>query len=77
MLIDSIAPEGIKSSYFSAQSLGLLGGALTPILTGIVLTELPPDSIFLILITFTILAWFSMLNGMRIHHQRLNRNITS
>lgn len=77
MLIDSIAPEGMKSSYFSAQSLGLLGGALTPMLTGIVLTELPPDSIFLILITFTILAWLSMLNGMHIHHQRLNRNITS
>ncbi|HBO22000.1 MAG TPA: transporter [Providencia sp.] len=66
MLIDSIAPEGMKSSYFSAQSLGLLGGAFNPMLTGIVLTELPPYSIFIILIFVTVLAWLSMLNGMRV-----------
>ncbi len=41
MLIDSIAPDGMKASYFSAQSLGLLGGAFNPMLTGVVLTELP------------------------------------
>lgn len=70
MLIDSIAPEGMKSSYFSAQSLGLLGGAFTPMITGIVLTELPPDTIFLILISITILAWLSMLNGMRMNQKK-------
>ncbi len=66
MLIDSIAPEGMKSSYFSAQALGLLGGAFNPMLTGFVLTTLPPYSLFIILMFITVLAWLSMLNGMRI-----------
>ncbi|UNM96984.1 efflux MFS transporter YdeE [Ignatzschineria rhizosphaerae] len=72
MLIDGIAPDGMKSSYFSAQSLGLLGGALTPMITGFVLTEYPPQSIFLLLIGFSILAWLSMLNGMRLQQKKLN-----
>jgi hypothetical protein len=29
MLIDNIAPPGMKASYFSAQSLGWLGRRLT------------------------------------------------
>ncbi|MGU7801382.1 efflux MFS transporter YdeE, partial [Escherichia coli] len=30
MLIDQIAPPGMKASYFSAQSLGWLGAAFNP-----------------------------------------------
>lgn len=70
MLIDSIAPEGMKSSYFSAQALGLLGGAFNPMMTGFVLTELPPYFIFIILMVVTVLAWLSMLNGMRIKNKQ-------
>ncbi|EFB73635.1 transporter, major facilitator family protein [Providencia rustigianii DSM 4541] len=70
MLIDSIAPEGMKSSYFSAQALGLLGGAFNPMMTGFVLTELPAYSIFIILMVVTVLAWLSMLNGMRIKNNQ-------
>ncbi|HEM6841948.1 TPA: efflux MFS transporter YdeE [Providencia stuartii] len=70
MLIDNIAPEGMKSSYFSAQALGLLGGAFNPMLTGVVLTELPPKAIFIILMFFTVLAWMSMLKGMNVSKQR-------
>lgn len=66
MLIDNIAPEGMKSSYFSAQALGLLGGAFNPMLTGVVLTEFPPKTIFIILIGVTVLAWMSMLKGMNV-----------
>ncbi|MDX7998465.1 efflux MFS transporter YdeE [Xenorhabdus sp. Reich] len=66
MLIDNIAPEGMKSSYFSAQALGFLGAAFNPILSGIVLTELPPQSLFIILMGITFLAWLSMLKGMSI-----------
>lgn len=71
MLIDSIAPDGMKASYFSAQSLGLLGGAFNPMLTGVVLTELPPYFIFIILMFITFLAWLSMLNGMRLRKKQL------
>ena len=30
MLIDNIAPPGMKASYFSAQALGWLGAAANP-----------------------------------------------
>ncbi|MBD2797121.1 efflux MFS transporter YdeE [Xenorhabdus sp. 18] len=66
ILIDNIAPEGMKSSYFSAQALGLLGGAFNPVLSGVVLTELPPQSLFIILMGISFLAWLSMLKGMSI-----------
>ena len=74
MLIDSIAPEGMKSSYFSAQALGLLGGAFNPMLTGIVLTKLPPYSLFIILMVINVLAWLSMLNGMRVKQNQIKCN---
>ncbi|KMJ45794.1 transporter [Xenorhabdus khoisanae] len=66
MLIDNIAPEGMKSSYFSAQALGFLGGAFNPMISGVVLTKLPPQSLFIILMGITFLAWLSMLKGMSI-----------
>lgn len=71
MLIDSIAPEGMKASYFSAQSLGLLGGAFNPMMTGVILTELPAYFIFIILMIITFFAWLSMLNGMRLRQNQL------
>ncbi len=36
MLIDHIAPPGMKASYFSAQSLGWLGAAINPLVSGVV-----------------------------------------
>ncbi|WP_031522705.1 efflux MFS transporter YdeE [Siccibacter colletis] len=64
MLIDHIAPAGMKSSYFSAQSLGWLGGALNPLVTGVILTTLPAWSLFAILTGAIVLAWLCMLKGM-------------
>ncbi|PHM65467.1 multidrug resistance protein MdtH [Xenorhabdus stockiae] len=66
MLIDNIAPEGMKSSYFAAQTLGFLGGAFSPMLSGIVLTEFPPHFLFIIQMGLVVLAWLSMLKGMSI-----------
>ncbi len=65
MLVDNIAPNGLKASYFSAQSLGWLGGALNPLVTGIILTYLPPWSLFAILMVATTGAYLLMLKGMR------------
>ncbi|EKT57587.1 efflux MFS transporter YdeE [Providencia sneebia] len=73
MLIDNIAPDGMKSSYFSAQALGLLGGAFNPMITGVVLTELPPQFLFIILIGFSVLAWACMLKGMNVKQQAASR----
>lgn len=49
MLIDNIAPAGMKASYFSAQSLGWLGAAVNPLVSGVILTTLPPWSLFVAL----------------------------
>ena len=65
MLIDHIAPPGMKASYFSAQSLGWLGAAINPLVSGIVLTNLPPSSLFIILALVIIAAWVLMLKGIR------------
>ncbi|MDM2980602.1 efflux MFS transporter YdeE [Citrobacter sp. CK197] len=65
MLIDNIAPAGMKASYFSAQSLGWLGAAVNPLVSGVILTTLPAWTLFAVLIVAIILAWALMLKGMR------------
>ena len=65
MLIDNIAPPGMKASYFSAQALGWLGSAMNPLLTGIILTTLPAWTLFIIMMVTIILAWLMMLRGMQ------------
>jgi cyanate permease len=65
MLIDNIAPAGMKASYFSAQSLGWLGAAFNPLVSGVILTTLPSWSLFVVLMIAIILAWALMLKGMR------------
>ena len=64
MLIDNIAPAGMKASYFSAQSLGWLGAAVNPLVSGVILTTLPPWSLFVALIVAIVLAWALMIKGM-------------
>lgn len=66
MLIDNIAPAGMKASYFSAQALGWLGAALNPLATGVILTTLPGWSLFVIMMVVIVLAWLMMLLGMRV-----------
>lgn len=66
MLIDNIAPAGMKASYFSAQSLGWLGAAVNPMATGMILTNLPHWSLFAIMMVVIIIAWLMILRGMNI-----------
>lgn len=70
MLIDHIAPPGMKASYFSAQSLGWLGAAVNPLVSGVVLTTLPSSSLFIILALVIIAAWALMLKGINARPQR-------
>lgn len=51
----------MKASYFSAQSLGWLGAAVNPLVSGVVLTTLPSSSLFIILALVIIAAWALML----------------
>ncbi|MDX7986522.1 efflux MFS transporter YdeE [Xenorhabdus sp. 12] len=71
MLIDNIAPDGMKASYFSAQTLGWLGGAFNPMFSGVILTHLPPYSLFMIMMGISVLAWLCMLRGMKIRNARV------
>lgn len=64
MLIDNIAPPGMKASYFSAQALGWLGAAANPMITGIILTHLPHWSLFAIMMAAIVAAWLMILRGM-------------
>lgn len=65
MLIDNIAPPGMKSSYFSAQALGWLGAALNPMLTGQILTHFPPVTLFPIMMVAIVLAWLLIFQGIK------------
>ncbi|MGL5453727.1 MAG: efflux MFS transporter YdeE [Enterobacterales bacterium] len=65
MLIDNIAPSGMKASYFSAQSLGWLGAAVNPLASGVILTSFPAWTLFVVLMIAIIAAWALMLKGMR------------
>lgn len=66
MLIDNIAPPGMKASYFSAQALGWLGAAANPMLTGLILTSLPAWTLFAIMMLVIVLAWLMILRGMSV-----------
>ncbi|SNY69974.1 efflux MFS transporter YdeE [Enterobacter sp. CC120223-11] len=66
MLIDNIAPPGMKASYFSAQALGWLGAAANPMITGIILTSLPAWTLFAIMMLAIVLAWLMILRGMSV-----------
>ncbi|HHG8774035.1 TPA: efflux MFS transporter YdeE [Raoultella planticola] len=66
MLIDNIAPAGMKASYFSAQSLGWLGAAFNPMITGSILTHMPHWSLFVVLMLAIIVAWLMIYRGMKV-----------
>lgn len=66
MLIDNIAPAGMKASYFSAQSLGWLGAAFNPMATGMILTSLPHWSLFVILMVAIVAAWLMIIRGINV-----------
>ncbi|MNB75324.1 putative transporter [compost metagenome] len=66
MLIDNIAPPGMKASYFSAQALGWLGAAFNPMVTGLILTHLPHWSLFVIMMVAIVVAWLMILRGMSV-----------
>lgn len=70
MLIDDIAPPGMKASYFSAQSLGWLGAAANPMITGWLLTRLPAWAVFAVMMAAIVLAWLMVLRGQHLARRR-------
>lgn len=66
MLVDNIAPQGLKASYFSAQQLGWLGGACNPLFTGLMLTWFAPSMLFVVLMVAIALAYWTIVKGMAV-----------
>ncbi|EEQ12304.1 MFS transporter [Yersinia mollaretii] len=56
LFIDFIAPANLKGSYYGAQNLGQLGGAVNPVLCGFLLAYAAPQMMFYMLIIAAILG---------------------
>ncbi len=56
--IDQIAPNPLRGSYYAVQNLSTIGGGITPVLCGLVLSHFPPIMMFIVLI-FAILGSFT------------------
>lgn len=55
-VIDRIAPAQERAFYFSFQNLGSLGGAINPVITGVLLTLLPRGDVFAVLIAASLVC---------------------
>lgn len=69
MLIDNIAPAGMKVRFTFFRPVGWLGAAFNPMITGSILTHMPHWSLFVVLMLAIIVAWLMIFRGMKIHSQ--------
>jgi MFS family permease len=46
LFVDTLAPEALRGSYYGAQNLAALGGALSPVICGFLLLHSPPPTMF-------------------------------
>jgi len=46
LFVDTLAPEALRGSYYGAQNLAALGGALSPVICGFLLLHTPAPTMF-------------------------------
>ncbi|MGH8349278.1 MAG: MFS transporter [Pseudomonas sp.] len=46
LFVDTLAPEALRGSYYGAQNLAALGGALSPVISGFLLMHTPAPTMF-------------------------------
>ena len=46
LFVDTLAPEELRGSYYGAQNLAALGGALSPVISGFLLMHTPAPTMF-------------------------------
>ncbi|AZE05180.1 MFS transporter [Pseudomonas chlororaphis] len=56
LFIDTLAPEALRGSYYGAQNLAALGGALSPVICGYLLVHTPAPTMFYALSALTALG---------------------
>ncbi|EPF6563086.1 MFS transporter [Serratia marcescens] len=66
MFIDFIAPPHLKGSYYGVQNLSALGGAINPVLCGVLLSYATPPLMFVMLIVAALLSLLFFFLGHRL-----------
>ncbi|MEX0633076.1 MFS transporter [Serratia ureilytica] len=69
MFIDFIAPPHLKGSYYGVQNLSALGGAINPVLSGMLLSYAAPPLMFVMLIVCALLSLLFFFLGHRLAEQ--------
>lgn len=71
LFIDTIAPEALRGSYYGAQNLAALGGALSPVICGFLLMHTPAPTMFYALSALTAMGGFlCFMSGRRVALQQ-------
>jgi MFS family permease len=72
LFVDTLAPEELRGSYYGAQNLAALGGALSPVICGFLLMHTPAPTMFYALSALTALGGFlCFMSGRRVAiHQK-------
>lgn len=58
LFVDTLAPEELRGSYYGAQNLAALGGALSPVICGFLLMHTPAPTMFYALSGLTAMGGF-------------------
>ncbi|MET0846471.1 MAG: MFS transporter [Pseudomonas sp.] len=67
LFVDTLAPEELRGSYYGAQNLAALGGALSPVICGFLLMHTPAPTMFYALSGLTAMGGFlCFMSGRRV-----------
>jgi len=67
LFVDTLAPEELRGSYYGAQNLAALGGALSPVICGFLLMHTPAPTMFYALSALTAMGGFlCFMSGRRV-----------
>lgn len=71
LFVDTLAPEELRGSYYGAQNLAALGGALSPVICGFLLMHTPAPTMFYALSALTAIGGFlCFMSGRRVAIQQ-------
>lgn len=71
LFVDTLAPEELRGSYYGAQNLAALGGALSPVICGFLLMHTPAPTMFYALSLLTALGGtLCFMSGRRVALQQ-------
>ena len=71
LFVDTLAPEELRGSYYGAQNLAALGGALSPVICGFLLMHTPAPTMFYALSALTATGGFlCFMSGRRVALQQ-------